>query len=466
MPVHDLPLYPGNWEALNELLTIALNPDGTLKASVTYPGAALNVKNSPFNAVGNGVADDTVALNACLAAAGGAEVYFPPGDYLVTAPLVLAARTRIVGCTSPAYDTSLNPVCATKIRVGAGFTGAALFSPAGSTKGVSFANMAFVGNNIGGNIHCFRFPDAASLAGEQDWRINDCQISGFTGSAFCGAIWVMQMRDCQIMRNNYGYEASTGTGAKWLDSKIIGCVFSFSKQKNVWLGGASSGQSGALEFISCRFERAGQDPTAPLVALNTDAPGVHISNGYNTLFLGCTTDANSGDGILMTRAAGQQCASVSMIGCTLNRDGGGNQSVLANRAGYRVLGATGGLQIQNIVAIGNQILTGLADDGGGGILSPKYGVITDWSYYGKHVSGKTQGVSAPYLVGGTSGVAQMWNSTFEDLENKIMTIPYKSGAPTVVADSSGEMVQLYFDGADNKLKARVGSAWIASPAFV
>ena len=58
-------------------------------------GAAVNVLD--FGAVGDGVADDTVAIQAALDAAAGGDLYIPNGSYLVTDTLYVPAGTTVTG---------------------------------------------------------------------------------------------------------------------------------------------------------------------------------------------------------------------------------------------------------------------------------------------------------------------------------------------------------------------------------
>jgi polygalacturonase len=60
-------------------------------------GASLNVLD--FGAVGDGVTDDSVAIQAAINAipAIGGEVYFPGGTYLVNTKIVLKSRLSLIG---------------------------------------------------------------------------------------------------------------------------------------------------------------------------------------------------------------------------------------------------------------------------------------------------------------------------------------------------------------------------------
>lgn len=77
-------------------------------------GIYVNVKDPAYGAIGNGVADDTTAINAAIAAANatGSQVLFPAGTYKVTSPL--SAFNGAGGCIALnavlAFQNAASPV--------------------------------------------------------------------------------------------------------------------------------------------------------------------------------------------------------------------------------------------------------------------------------------------------------------------------------------------------------------------
>lgn len=68
-----------------------------------------NVKDSPFNAQGDGVTDDQPAIQSAIDAAfaaNGGTVYFPPGTYLIQSKLVLKGVVRLEGSAWSTNSTS------------------------------------------------------------------------------------------------------------------------------------------------------------------------------------------------------------------------------------------------------------------------------------------------------------------------------------------------------------------------
>jgi len=77
---------------------VTYNPPFT--DSVAYPVCeklAQTISVMDFGAVGDGIANDTVAIQAAVAAcpAGGATLYFPPGTYVVTAPITFSGKSNL-----------------------------------------------------------------------------------------------------------------------------------------------------------------------------------------------------------------------------------------------------------------------------------------------------------------------------------------------------------------------------------
>lgn len=71
----------------------------------------VNVKDAPFYAKGDGITDDTAAIQAAItavSAAGGGTVYFPQGNYYITAPIEVAAFVNLVGASQGTTITKTN----------------------------------------------------------------------------------------------------------------------------------------------------------------------------------------------------------------------------------------------------------------------------------------------------------------------------------------------------------------------
>lgn len=76
----------------NQLLQMLLSAEDTIKV--------YNVKNSTFGAKGDGITDDSAAVQAALSAAkeaGGGLVFFPEGTYSTTANLSVYSNTHVFG---------------------------------------------------------------------------------------------------------------------------------------------------------------------------------------------------------------------------------------------------------------------------------------------------------------------------------------------------------------------------------
>lgn len=147
----------------------------TIAGAVGLP--FFNVKS--FGAVGDGVTDDTTAINAAIAAANavsnagivGATVYFPPGKYKVTATLTAPTSNVILQGTGYGYPSSASTIYYTPT------TGKVIDLGSGLAN-VTFNDLYFLGSGGTTETNDCLFATSATMI-----HIERCSFNNFGGSA-------------------------------------------------------------------------------------------------------------------------------------------------------------------------------------------------------------------------------------------------------------------------------------------
>ena len=140
---------------------------------------ALYAKGNPwhdvkaYGAVGDGVADDTAAIQAAIDALGasGGTVFLPSGDYKITASLVPVSNLFFLGAGYTA--TGAAPTPATRLK--ASTLEAPIINSADKSS-VHIRGIAFSGKNAAGSKGIY-------ATGTYEWTIEDCFFDTFGDSA-------------------------------------------------------------------------------------------------------------------------------------------------------------------------------------------------------------------------------------------------------------------------------------------
>ena len=314
-----------------------------------------------YGAVGNGVADDTLPIqNALNAAPLGGLVYLPPGTYGITSPLMIPPQVALWGSHSSHIDST---TCEIKALAGFASTNAAMilmvdqatggYSVASNQQGLFFLTLD--GSNITGST-----TDGVQMQGfVHGVIVQDMQIRSvpnhFVSSVSNGSGFSYSHRFTRVLGNNcggYGFSAGGMTDTTWIDVESIG------SSKSGWLLNAQPSNS---VFTNCRSEYSnwnGWEISGTWTGSNTGGGGCQL--------VGCTTDGNNRNGILIT-ATGD--TPLSIIGGYYRRDGANGTAGGGSYAGIQCTGSTIPVEITQ-----PNVLTGLANSGAGQTVpGPQYG---------------------------------------------------------------------------------------------
>lgn len=240
-----------------------------------------------YGATGNGVTDDSSAINAAITAlqsAGGGTLFFPPATYLCNNLAVTASNVRLLGAGANASVLKKN---------GSGtllsFTGAT--SPSSGSTHVRYCsvdNLGLNGNGQSGTALQLYYVDNFYIQNSQINSNNDLAIdcAEFWDSRFlnmvvvsCGGAANSTTQPNLWIRNA---SAASGPGASTGSSNnihILGCRFEASLTGAIWItqGTSNSANPNNFKIISCKFEADGIQG-GPLIQTDNTTKGVVISD--------------------------------------------------------------------------------------------------------------------------------------------------------------------------------------------
>jgi len=148
-------------------------------------GAPINVYD--YGAIGDGLTDDTAALQAAIDAASGKQLWLGAGNFKITATLNLPQKIRVTGATNRGNDT----------RITAAFSGPALQFTNGSP---TFLEMYLEHFQVFGNAPVYGAGNGIVIENGSSFNMHSCLVSGFgtdqlhIGTGSYGAI----VRDCYV----------------------------------------------------------------------------------------------------------------------------------------------------------------------------------------------------------------------------------------------------------------------------
>jgi len=299
----------GNWGTiLNQFLQVSHNTDGTIQSgAVNGTTGWLNVKTQ-YGAKGDGVTDDTTAIQNALNAAatqGGGVVYLPAATYLVS-NLLIDTNVTLIG---DGVATLLTP--------GSGTTGymIALAHPA-STKQIVISNISLKPNT--GSLGGIQL-DNTGYGGSSDpqHKLDNVVVLQAGGDAFHfdnNARGMKITRCTQYGAGGYGYLLGNGlasSGAGCTDSTFSDCVSGPSGNHGFYVIGWNNMFSGCKAFYSGYSGGS----------FNTTGCCFEIANTQYNTFVNCSAQDGALHGFDL-----QSNAYVSVVGCEADTNGSGQPS--------------------------------------------------------------------------------------------------------------------------------------------
>jgi hypothetical protein len=198
-----------------------------------------SVSVKDFGAVGNGVADDTAAIQAAsdhINSLGGGTLYFPEGDYKITAPITVYSNMRVIGAGGTA--TKITKTTNTPVAASATTLLVCLFNQSmGDASGdvncifwvyaairaekVEIAHMTLRSNTTDPLTSPVRF--GIATVGISDSHVHDLQIEYISLAAFVApTFWFSKIELVQTVKCIQGIAIENGTTCSVNNNYVVG----------------------------------------------------------------------------------------------------------------------------------------------------------------------------------------------------------------------------------------------------
>lgn len=347
-----------------------LTSDGTDVSWANETGW-INVKD--HGALGDGSTDDGAAILAAItASAEGQVIYFPPGVYMTTVPIVVTVGRKLIGYHTSGWlsDSSEKTV----IKAKTGFTNTRGIVEFNNVRSASIEGLMIDGGAIGTAVDGVKV-----LGGAADCRIYNVQTDACTGNGInitgtSGDTKEVVVSHCRA-RDNTGYGIST-TGAADL-------VFTETQCNSNDTGGWYISGTGNTSLIGCRAEwNLGAGLLVNDTTAATDRLRIHDFS----------TDRNDTYGIYISDNSGSSFP-ILITDAYLARDGRNGGTGGTPYAGLRIGDGTnsGG----RVVCKGLVVVVA-RDDGGAGVYSPHFAVNVHHTTY-TYIDGMLWGQDAAVI---------------------------------------------------------------------
>jgi hypothetical protein len=294
---------------------------------IAVTNTAVNVKNPLYGAMGNGVADDTAAINAASAAAAltGQAVYFPGGTYKVSSTVVPASSQHwfgdsrnlsilqsnsptgtIVSLSNPGVHLTNLGFSSSVVRTGGYFI---TISASDAKLKTLNLNTPFGGIQLNAGSISIDFDDVEVFNNIGDGiNIASClntlfrAVNIITGVCTTVGIRVLNAGDltmmaCALIGCPVNLQISPGAGQSVTSLKAAECFFDHATQQNVVIAPTANGAVYRCNFDGCWAASAPSNAWAIVTLPGTVVDGIAYNDceGYG---------ATAGAGLSLTQTGG------------------------------------------------------------------------------------------------------------------------------------------------------------------